>query len=348
MLLIVWYLPFFNPPPNQSIVAWKMAATFIPISFGWAAGDVSLAAYIQASLARGGEATTAGISTLGAVMSFLYVTYVRPVVLLPCSHVDFLLFQIITYAILSPLLGSYVDSQVRYVSRHKGSSTYPTDAQYRQNQVHRALLNVGAVHFTILSGMILIASMTPRGALRLNPQLISDEIGKDFEEVQSPEQLRLGKARPISEKDGESSMAATEPDTNTKHETSFDASSVHSPATPTNPTSPLGPISQHSHNSQASGAFNTADDRERERRRSLGRQRSASRSGAGRESQRPVIETRVHMPTGARVDLNVSTRALPVPPSPYSQSPQSPQSPRSPHSFHSPHTPVVERTHPHY
>jgi len=78
MLLIIWYLPFYDPPPRQSIIAWKMAATFIPISFGWAAGDVSLAAYIQASLARGGEATTSGISTLGAVMSFLYVTYVRP------------------------------------------------------------------------------------------------------------------------------------------------------------------------------------------------------------------------------------------------------------------------------
>ena len=329
-----------------------MAATFIPISFGWAAGDVSLAAYIQASLAREGEATTAGISTLGAVMSFLYVTYVRPVVLLPWSPVDFLLFQIVTYAILSPVLGSYVDSQVRYVSRHKGSSTYPTDAQYRQNKVHHALLNVGAIHFTILSGMILMASMTPRGALRLNPQLISDEIGKDFEEVQSPEQLRLGKARPISEKDGDSSMAATEPDTNTKRDTSFDASSVHSPATPTSPTGPLGPISQHSHNSQASGVYNSADDRER--RRSLGRQRSGSRerrpkgagAGAGREWQKPVFETRVHMPTGARVDLNVSTRALPPPPSfPRSESPESPD---PLHSLHLPHAPVAERTHPHF
>jgi hypothetical protein len=81
MLMVIWYLPFYRPPQNQSIIAWKMAATFIPVSMGWAAGDVSLAAYIQASLARGGEANTAGISTLGAVMSFLYVTYVRPPVL---------------------------------------------------------------------------------------------------------------------------------------------------------------------------------------------------------------------------------------------------------------------------
>jgi hypothetical protein len=71
-----------------------------------------------------------------------------------------------------------------------------------KNHVHHALFSVGGIHFTVLSGMILIASMTPRGALRLNPQLISDEIGKDFEEVHPPEQLRLGKTHPISEKDG--------------------------------------------------------------------------------------------------------------------------------------------------
>jgi len=97
-----------------------MAATFVPISFGWAAGDVSLAAYIQASLAREGEATTSGISTLGAVMSFLYVTYVRPPVLMSLIRVHDLLYQIITYAILSPVLGNYVDSQVRYGTRCDG------------------------------------------------------------------------------------------------------------------------------------------------------------------------------------------------------------------------------------
>ena len=113
-LLVIWYLPFYKPPPHRAIEAWKMAATFIPVSFGWAAGDVSLAAYIQASLARGGDDTKAGISTLGAVMSFLYVTYVHPAVLLPLLACSRLLSQIITYAILSPVLGNYVDSQLRY------------------------------------------------------------------------------------------------------------------------------------------------------------------------------------------------------------------------------------------
>jgi hypothetical protein len=42
------------------------ADTFIPVSFRWAAGDVSLAAYIQASLARV-EAKNCNVSALGAV-----------------------------------------------------------------------------------------------------------------------------------------------------------------------------------------------------------------------------------------------------------------------------------------
>lgn len=199
--------------------------------------------------------------------------------------------------------------------------------------------------------MILIASMTPRGALRLNPQLISDEIETDFEEVHPPEQLRLGKAHPISEKDGDSSIAPTEPEI--KHETSFDASSVSSPVTPPSPTAPLSPISQNSQHSQASGLFNGADNREQQRdlmmRRSASRERRPKSAGPSREWKKPVFETRVHMPTGNRVDLNVGTRALPLPPpSPYSQSSHSPHSDNSHHSLPSPHTPVVERTNPHF
>ena len=231
-----------------------------------------------------------------------------------------------------------MDSQVRYVTRHHGFSTDPADTQCRKNQVHHALLCVGGIQFTILSGMILIASMTPRGALRLNPQLISGELGKDFEKVYPPEQVRLGNAHPVSEKDRYSSSiagteAGTEPGTgpDIKRDTSYDAASVASPTTPTSQTSPISPISQGSPNSAAEGVFNSADDRERER--VLRGQRSASRErksvGANREWQQPVFETRVHMPTGIRVDLNVSARALPIPP-------PSPHAPHSPHSSHSP------------
>ncbi|KAI7776919.1 major facilitator superfamily domain ral substrate transporter [Diaporthe eres] len=89
-LLIVWYIPFWRPPRNQVGQAWLVAATFMPISFGWAAGDVSLAAYIQACLARL-ESKNKNVSALGAVMAFLYS------------------FYIVTYAILGTFLGRYLD-----------------------------------------------------------------------------------------------------------------------------------------------------------------------------------------------------------------------------------------------
>src|SRR5437667_4893017 len=44
MLLIVWYIPYWRPPSGDVNQAWIVAASFLPVSFGWAAGDVSLAA----------------------------------------------------------------------------------------------------------------------------------------------------------------------------------------------------------------------------------------------------------------------------------------------------------------
>src|ERR1700761_5544523 len=114
MLLIVWYLPYWYPRRGDVNEAWRVAGTFIPISFGWAAGDVSLAAYIQASLARL-EAENKDVSALGAVMAFLYSTY------------------IVTYAICSPLLGRYIDSV--------SASTGGADG----GDIHRAIRNVGGV-----------------------------------------------------------------------------------------------------------------------------------------------------------------------------------------------------------
>lgn len=72
LLGLVWILPFFKPDlvgddsANPS-TAWKFACIFIPISLGWAAGDVSLVAYIQSSVAEDKE--DARISPLAAVMS---------------------------------------------------------------------------------------------------------------------------------------------------------------------------------------------------------------------------------------------------------------------------------------
>jgi len=150
-LLIVWYLPYWRPRAGDVNQAWKVAATFIPISFGWAAGDVSLAAYIQASLARvEAEQTAQGaeVSALGAVMAFLYSTY------------------IVIYAVASPLLGRYIDG----VSKRNGGD------------IHAAVVNIAGVQFTVVMAVVLAATLIPRGALELNPRMLHEQaLDKDVE-----------------------------------------------------------------------------------------------------------------------------------------------------------------------
>jgi hypothetical protein len=75
MLNLVWIMPFISVVPKSVSVAWKLAGCFIPISYGWAAGDVSLAAYIQSTLAKI-ENVDRDSSALGAVMAF--VSCARP------------------------------------------------------------------------------------------------------------------------------------------------------------------------------------------------------------------------------------------------------------------------------
>jgi hypothetical protein len=153
MLLIVWYLPYWHPTRGNVNEAWRVAGTFIPISFGWAAGDVSLAAYIQASLARL-EAETKNVSALGAVMAFLYSTY------------------IVIYAIASPLLGRYIDS---VYARTGGSNG---------GDIRGAIQNTAGVQFTLITVIVLCSTFVPRGALAFNPKMLNDEVlDKDVDAI---------------------------------------------------------------------------------------------------------------------------------------------------------------------
>ncbi|KAI5803979.1 major facilitator superfamily domain-containing protein [Peziza echinospora] len=136
LLLITWVIPFYKPRKHSLADAWKLAFIFTPISLGWAAGDVSLAAYIQACLARE-EKADPNVSALGAVMAFLYSTY------------------IVIYAISQPLLGRYVDR-----------------VWTEKKDVHPALMNIAGVQFTILSAVLLLSTFVPRGAFSLNPKLL--------------------------------------------------------------------------------------------------------------------------------------------------------------------------------
>lgn len=145
MLLVLWYLPFWNPPAGDVRYAWIISATFLPISFGWAAGDVSLAAYIQATLARV-ESKTKNVSALGAVMACLYTTY------------------IVIYAITSPILGQYIDDVYIRTGGSKG-----------EGNIHEAILNVAAIQYSIMALIIFASTFVPQGSFALNPKLLFNQ-----------------------------------------------------------------------------------------------------------------------------------------------------------------------------
>lgn len=149
VLLIVWYLPFWYPPMGDVKYAWIAAATFLPISVGWAAGDCSLAAYIQAALSRV-ESKAQNVSALGAVMSFVYCTY------------------IILYAITSPLLGRYIDFAF--------AETGGLPGEDKGGDIHFALLNTVGVQFSIIAVVIMVATFIPKGACAWNPKVLFDEV----------------------------------------------------------------------------------------------------------------------------------------------------------------------------
>ncbi|EEP79166.1 conserved hypothetical protein [Uncinocarpus reesii 1704] len=145
MLLAVWYLPFWYPPVGDVRYAWIIAATFLPISFGWAAGDVSLAAYIQATLARV-ESKTKNVSALGAVMACLYTTY------------------IVIYAITSPILGQYIDKVYTDTGGSKGGGN-----------IHGAILNVAGIQYSVMAFVIFASTFVPQGSFALNPKLLFNQ-----------------------------------------------------------------------------------------------------------------------------------------------------------------------------
>ena len=157
MLLIVWYIPFWYPPADQVGQAWIVAATFAPISYGWASGDVSLAAYIQASLARI-ESQNKNVSALGAVMAFLYS------------------FYIVTYAVLGTLLGRYLDG------------VYNRSGGMAGGQVRTGLVYTTGVQMSVISLLVFSSTFVPKGAFSLNPKMISEESLDEDDHIEIEEQ----------------------------------------------------------------------------------------------------------------------------------------------------------------
>jgi len=137
LLNLVWVVPLFAQKEKPSVsLAWRTGGLFIPISYAWAAGDVSIVAYIQAAI-KDKDFGMTGVSALGAVMAFLYSSY------------------IILYAILSTLLGKVVDN----------------DWSVHGNIVS-ALQRIGGVQFSVCSIIILASTFIPHGAWKFNPRFI--------------------------------------------------------------------------------------------------------------------------------------------------------------------------------
>ncbi|KAK4050849.1 hypothetical protein OIV83_003271 [Microbotryomycetes sp. JL201] len=139
MLNLVWVLPRYSRIlPAQVSSAWIIAATFIPVSYGWAAGDVSLAAYIQSSLNNSSDIRPKDISALGATMAFLYSSY------------------IVINAVMSTLMGRVIDRDLK-----------------ANGNIYNALTQVGGIQFSVGCAIILLASLVPSGAFSLNPKMLN-------------------------------------------------------------------------------------------------------------------------------------------------------------------------------
>ncbi|KAJ3210753.1 hypothetical protein HK099_008185 [Clydaea vesicula] len=148
LLAIVWL--FYKASPtvfgvDYIATAWIVAACLVPMSLGWAAGDVSLAAFIQSHVSR---IENKKVSPLGAVMAFLYVLY------------------IILYAVLSVVAGKYIDS-------------LPKNAKKEPIDISPYFFWFGGVMFTLCGVLIFASTFVPKGSFSLNPSILPEHIEEE-------------------------------------------------------------------------------------------------------------------------------------------------------------------------
>lgn len=159
-LNLLWIIPYAYPFSNTFAYAWVLALLLVFVSSGWAAGDVSLSAFIQSSLTQKATAsndeeskvkkpkkTKAKVSPLGAVMSFLYALY------------------IIIYALMSFGLGKVFD----YFNS--------------QGNPRTGFFWLAGVLMSIACVIIFISSFIPKGSFAFNPSFA--DLGVE-EEEESP------------------------------------------------------------------------------------------------------------------------------------------------------------------
>ena len=145
-LHVLWILPcgqsiLANSSLTPLQFAWCLMPIMVLLSSGWAAGDVSLSAFIQTQLNSLPQAQLKQVaSPLGAVMAFLYSLY------------------IIMFTILAPLSGMLFDS---FAAR---------------NEISRGLFWVVGVAIAIFCGTIIfLSTFIPRGSFALNPTIVDSK-----------------------------------------------------------------------------------------------------------------------------------------------------------------------------
>eukprot|EP01038_Epipyxis_sp_PR26KG_P007208 gene7208-9836_t len=142
---------------NPGNTAGIMAAVMCFISAGWAAGDVSLAAFIQSNISdtkviqNSNNNSHKKVSPLAAVMSFLYVTY------------------IVVYAVMSPLIGHWLDGFSLRQNHAINDGNYDLAAQLKLDAKQQYFFWIAGVMFSLVSILMFISTFYPRGTWHCNP-----------------------------------------------------------------------------------------------------------------------------------------------------------------------------------
>jgi len=141
-----------NPYVNAGNVAGLMALIMFFISSGWAAGDVQMAAYIQSAMPTLPASTnTVTPNPLASVMCFLYTSY------------------IVIYAIISPLIGFWLDG---YTTRSLEAGANKSKILEEQQQDY--FYWIAGVFFSLVSILIFANTFTPKNSWKLNPDRPAD------------------------------------------------------------------------------------------------------------------------------------------------------------------------------
>jgi hypothetical protein len=136
LVLLGWVFYAYRPSPqgNYTAFAWSLFPLMSLISFGWSAGDVSLAAHIQSNLGKY-ENVNEHCTPLHAVFSFLYI------------------FNLVVYFVVNVFMG-----RVRDMYKNNGYDLY------------MLFFWISGVALTISAVIIMLGSFIPTGSWAWNPQ----------------------------------------------------------------------------------------------------------------------------------------------------------------------------------